>query len=102
MLASRERQEASVALSSTLHGLNRAPLPEERNDQGVTRLNADLAPHETTRRVPLDIASPESPVHAAQEQAAYHVHFESVCYHPPFVFSQNALPLTPASKRLST
>jgi hypothetical protein len=40
-----------------------------------------------TRRVTLDIDSSESPVHGAQEQSAYNGHFESVCYHPLFVFN---------------
>jgi hypothetical protein len=40
-----------------------------------------------TRRVTLNIDSSESPVHAAQEQATYSGHFESVCYHPLFIFS---------------
>ena len=31
----------------------------------------------------------ESPVHGAQEQSAYNGHFESVCYHPLFVFNQH-------------
>jgi hypothetical protein len=31
--------------------------------------------------------SSESPVHGAQEQSAYNGHFESVCYHPLFVFN---------------
>ena len=35
----------------------------------------------------LDIDSSESPVHGAQEQSAYNGHFESVCYHPLFVFN---------------
>ena len=35
----------------------------------------------------LDIDSSESPVHGAQERAAYNGRFESVCYHPLFVFS---------------
>jgi hypothetical protein len=42
-----------------------------------------------TQRVILDIDSSESPVHGAQEQSAYNGHFESVCYHPLFVFNQN-------------
>ena len=41
----------------------------------------------TTERVTLDIDSSESPVHGAQEQSAYNGHFESVCYHPLFVFN---------------
>ena len=35
----------------------------------------------------LDIDSSESPVRGAQEQSAYNGHFESVCYHPLFVFN---------------
>ena len=41
-----------------------------------------------TQRVTLDIDSSESSVHGAQEQSAYNRHFESVCYHPHFVFNQ--------------
>ena len=32
--------------------------------------------------------SSESPVHGAQEGSAYHGHFESVCYHPLFLFTE--------------
>jgi Transposase DDE domain group 1 len=39
--------------------------------------------------VTLDIDSSESPVHGAEEQSAYKGHFESVCYHPLFVFDQD-------------
>jgi len=40
-----------------------------------------------TQRVTLDIDSSEGPVHGAEEQSAYNGHFESVCYHPLFVFN---------------
>ena len=33
--------------------------------------------------------SSESPVHGAQEGSAYNGHFESVCYHPLFLFSEH-------------
>src|SRR5216683_46604 len=93
MLASRERRETSVALTSTLHWFETEVLTEERNFQGLVRLNTDLVQHEAirppTRRVTLDIDSSESPVHGAQEQSAYNGHFESVCYHPLFVFNQD-------------
>jgi hypothetical protein len=93
MLASRERREISVALTSTLHWFETEVLAEERNYQGLSRLNADLVQHDATRpltrRVTLDIDSSESPVHGAQEQSAYNGHFESVCYHPLFVFNQH-------------
>ena len=92
MLASRERRETSVALTSTLHWFETEVLAEERNYQGLARLNTALIQHVVTRspasRVTLDIDSSESPVHGAQEQSAYNGHFESVCYHPLFVFNQ--------------
>ena len=92
MLASRERRGTSVALTSTLHWFETEVLAEKRNYQGLTRLNADLVQHPAirprSRRVILDIDSSESPVHGAQEQSSYNGHFESVCYHPLFVFNQ--------------
>ena len=91
MLASRERRETSVALTSTLHWFETEVLAEERNYQGLARLNTALLQHAVTRsapqRVTLDIDSSESPVHGEQEQSAYNGHFESVCYHPLFVFN---------------
>ncbi len=91
MLASRERRETSIALTSTLHWFETEVLAEERNYQGLARLNVELVQREApgTRRVTLDIDSSESPVHGAQEQSAYNGHFESVCYHPLFVFNQH-------------
>src|SRR5229473_1874680 len=93
MLASRERREASVALTSTLHWFETEVLAEERNYQGLARLNMELvqpaAARSATQRVTLDLDSSESPVHGAQEQSAYNGHFESVCYHPLFVFNQD-------------
>ena len=98
MLASRERRKISVALTSTLHWFETDVLADERNYQGLSRLNTDLVPHETARssgrRVTLDIDSSESPVHGAQEASAYNGHFESVCYHPLFVFNQDGDCLT--------
>jgi len=92
MLASRERRETSVALTSTLHWFETEVLTEEDNYQGLARLNTDVVQRETMRRLPrrviLDIDSSESPVHGAQEQSAYNGHFEAVCYHPLCVFNQ--------------
>jgi hypothetical protein len=66
MLASRERRETSVALTSTLHWFETEVLAEERNYQGLARLNTDLVQHEAARplarRLILDIDSSESPV----------------------------------------
>ena len=59
MLASRERRETSVALTSTLHWFETEVLAEERNYEGLGRLNASLIEHAATRsptrRVTLDI-----------------------------------------------
>jgi len=69
MLASRERRETSIALTSTLHWFETEVLTEERNYQGLARLNTDLVQHEAarplTQRLILDIDSSESPVHGA-------------------------------------
>ncbi len=93
MLASRERRETSVALTSTLHWFETDVLAEELNYQGLARLNTDLVQHKAarqlTQRLILDIDSSESPVHGGQEESAYNGHFESVCYHPLFVFNQD-------------
>ena len=93
MLASRERRETSVALTSTVNWFETEVLTEEDNYQGLARLNTDLVQHEAARplarRLILDVDSSESPVHGAQEQSAYNGHFESVCYHPLFAFNQN-------------
>jgi len=48
MLASRERREASVALTSTLHWFETDVLAEERNYQGLARLNTELVQHAAT------------------------------------------------------
>src|SRR6202140_313591 len=42
---------------------------------------------DSSRRVVLDMDSSESPVHGEQEGSAYNGHFESVCYHPLFLFN---------------
>jgi Transposase DDE domain group 1 len=93
MLASRELREASVALTSTLQLFETAVLTEEQNYQGLARLNAYLvqleAAHSLARRLIPDIDSSESPVRGGLEQWAYNGHFESVCYHPLFVFNED-------------
>ncbi len=40
-------------------------------------------------RIVLDMDSSESPVHGQQEGSAYTGHFESVCYHPLFLFNDH-------------
>src|SRR6266850_321625 len=49
MLASRERRETSVALTSTLHWFETEVLAEERNDEGLGRLNTELVQHGAAR-----------------------------------------------------
>ena len=38
-------------------------------------------------RIVLDMDSSESPVQGQQEGSAYNGHFETVCYHPLFLFN---------------
>ncbi len=70
MLASRERRETSVALTSTLHWFETDVLTEEQNYQGLTRLNTALIQHVAARsanqRVTLDIDSSEGDCLAAK------------------------------------
>ena len=68
-------------------------LTREGNLVGLMAVNREvLAQAEmATRgdRIVLDMDSSESPVHGAQEGSAYNGHFESVCYHPLFLFSEH-------------
>ncbi len=65
MLASRERRASSIALTSTPHWFETEVVAEERNYQGLARLNTDLMQHEAARpraqRLILDIDTSESP-----------------------------------------
>ena len=68
-------------------------LTQETNLVGLMAVNREvLAQAEmATRadRIVLDMDSSESPVHGAQEGSAYNGHFESVCYHPLFLFTEH-------------
>src|SRR5712692_4270798 len=44
---------------------------------------------DSSDRVVLDMDSSESSVHGEQEGSAYNGHFESVCYHPLFLFNSH-------------
>ena len=48
--------------------------------------------------------SSESPVHGQQEGSAYNGHFETVCYHPLFLFNDHgdclAAKLRPGNRRV--
>src|SRR2546426_12072951 len=67
MLASGERRESSVALTSTLHWFETDVLAEERNYQGLAQVNADLVQHAAARSLirplALAIACSETTVH---------------------------------------
>src|SRR2546430_3174230 len=65
MLASRERRETSVALTSTLHLFETDVLTTGRDYHGLARLNTELVQRAATRagRVTVDIYSSQSPLH---------------------------------------
>lgn len=44
-------------------------------------------------RIVIDMDSSESPVHRQQEGSAYNGHFETVCYHPLFLFNDHLGPM---------
>ena len=65
---------------------------QEDNLRGLEQLNAQWVgrgaawtPH---RQVILDMDSPESSVYGGQEGAVYNGNFETVCYHPLFLFNE--------------
>ena len=92
LMGSKKVWERGVALTSTLHWFETDLLAREENFAGLARLNRELmtraegvgVPH----RVVLDMDSSESPVYGEQEQSAYNGYFESVCYHPLFLFDR--------------
>ena len=83
--------DKQAASTNTMSRLETEVLTEEENLDGLARLNVewvDRAMAQTShQRVILDMDSSESPVHGQQEGAAYNGHFESVCYHPLFLFN---------------
>ena len=85
--------DRGAALTSTLHWFETDRLTQEENRNGLMAVNREvLAQAEIpTRadRIVLDMDASESPVHGAQEGSAYRGHFESVCYHPLFLFSEH-------------
>ena len=77
----------------TLHWFETELLTQEKNLVGLTAVNREVLaqagmPTRAGRTV-LDMDSSESPVHGAQEGSAYNGHFESVCYHPLFLFTEH-------------
>ena len=83
--------DKQAASTNTMSRFETEVLTEEENLDGLARLNVEwvdramaLTSHQ---RVILDMDSSESPVHGQQEGVAYNGHFESVCYHPLFLFN---------------
>ena len=84
--------DKQAASTNTMSRFETEVLTEEENLEGLTRLNVEWVDtamaHTSHQRVILDMDSSESPVHGQQEGVAYNGHFESVCYHPLFLFNR--------------
>ena len=93
LIGSPKLWDRGAALTSTLHWFETDLLTQGENLVGLMAVNREvLAQAERpTRadRIVLDMDSSESPVHGAQEGSAYNGHFESVCYHPLFLFNEH-------------
>jgi Transposase DDE domain group 1 len=93
LIGSSKRWDRSAALTSTLHWFETELLTREENLVGLMAVNRDLIGQAETvdrsDRVVLDMDSSESPVHGEQEGSAYNGHFETVCYHPLFLFNDH-------------
>ena len=91
LIGSPKRWDRTAALTSTLHWFETELLTGEGNLVGLMALNRDMLAQtecvDHADRVVLDMDSSERPVHGQQEGSAYNGHFESVCYHPLFLFN---------------
>ena len=83
--------DKQAASTNTMSRFETEVLTEEENLDGLARLNVEWVARAmaqtSDQRVILDMDSSESPVHGQQEGVAYNGHFESVCYHPLFLFN---------------
>jgi len=88
----RRAMEKQAASSNTLSRFETETLVTEENLRGLEQLNTQWIDQAMARtphqRVILDMDSSESPVYGEQEGAAYNGHFETVCYHPLFLFNE--------------
>ena len=93
LIGSPTRWDRSAALTSTLHWFETELLTREENLVGLMAVNRDVIGRAETvdrsDRTVLDMDSSESPVHGQQEGSAYNGHFETVCYHPLFLFNDD-------------
>jgi len=88
----RRAMEKQAASTNTLSRFETEVLVTEENLRGLGQLNTQWVSQAMARtphqRVILDMDSSESPVYGEQEGAAYNGHFETVCYHPLFLFNE--------------
>ena len=88
----RRALEKQAASTNTLSRFETEVLVTEDNLSGLEQLNTQWVDQAMARtphqRVILDMDSSESPVYGEQEGAAYNGHFETVCYHPLFLFNE--------------
>jgi hypothetical protein len=93
LISSQKIWDRGAALTSTLHWFETELLTKEENLIGLMALNRETLGQaeclDSSDRVVLDMDSSESPVHGEQEGSAYNGHFESVCYHPLFLFNSH-------------
>jgi hypothetical protein len=93
LISSQRIWDRGAALTSTLHWFETELLTKEENLIGLMALNRETVGQadclDGSDRVVLDMDSSESPVHGEQEGSAYNGHFESVCYHPLFLFNSH-------------
>jgi len=87
----RRALQRQAASTNTLSRFETETLVTEENLRGLEQLNAEWLERAMMRtrrqRIILDMDSSESPVYGEQEGAAYNGHFQSVCYHPLFLFN---------------
>jgi hypothetical protein len=93
LIGSPKIWDRGAALTSTLHWFETELLTREENLVGLMAVNRDVIGQaetfDRTDRTVLDMDSSESPVHGQQEGGAYNGHFETVCYHPLFLFNDH-------------
>jgi hypothetical protein len=90
LIGSPKIWDRGATLTSTLHWFETELLTREDNLVGLRAVNRDFLAHaesvDRTDRVVLDMDSRESSTRTARG-SAYNGHFESVCYHPLFLFN---------------
>ncbi len=91
LISSQRIWDRGAALTSTLHWFETKLLNREENLIGLMALNRETLGQaeclDRSDRVILDMDSSVGLVHGEQEGSAYHGRFESVCYHPLFLFN---------------